>query len=744
MRNNITVSVIVVYFNTPEDIINLLSSLKKELRRISHEIIIIDNHSDIPLPDEINRAGKFTVIRNKKNLGYGAALNIGANNAKGTYLLCTNSDIIYKNNSIHSLLKKIQSDPSIGVIGPKIVDVNNRRLKTASRYPLFPKNILLFSFLSKFPPLSRIEKTYHYNSLGTEKNVSAIGGACMLFRKHVFTKLNGFDKSFFLYFEETDICKRVHEHGYKVVYYPGAVITHFVGKSSSDRSFIRHHFEKSRYEFIKKHQSRHTAIFSESIIRFLTPTFLILTGIVVFSLFLNLSNITHLMMFFGDYGRDMLVARNMLLTGTVPLLGIPSSVVWLSQGPLSIYMIALSFSIGGYEAYVPAVFFGILGSLTCIGVYKLGNELYSKQTGILAALFFASSPFVIINSRIPYHTAPIPFFAAVFFFLAYRYSIKPSRNILFFTGLFLGFLFQLELSNGVLFFLLPIYVIIFHIRLTKKIIGTVTAGFFLGIFPFILYDLTHYFVQTLGFVAWVGNRIRLFFSMSTHGGTTGQLPGAIQIISENLVRFLFPSDKTVAFVLLGVCLIVLGIHVYKRNKNSLFLFFAIFISLIGFIVHARPGMAYFPVLFPLLSVMVGYTFSLLIQKFRVGIFIFFLIVSTNAFFVQSNFYFLDVNGQRGSEISDWNYGLGVSLSEQQKVVSFLKNESEKYEIQIKPGGFLKDFSTSIDNYRYLLLISDIQTSSNGRAFFIYQNKHEIPSHERIVFSTENVFVTNNE
>lgn len=746
-NKNPILSIIYVYYNTPSEITESISSVTSTLRRrIPYEIIIVDNDSHLPVPSKLLKLQSVQYIKNKKNQGYGQGLNIGAKHAKGTYILCSNTDTIYREKAILLMLEKIKSDHTIGIIGPKMIDKSGKRLDTASKLPLFPRNFFLYTFLKRIYPFSQIEKKYHYRDIPMrERTVDAIGGASMMFRKEVFRKIGGFDKSFFLYFEETDICKRLREKGYQVVYFPKSVVTHLVGRSLQDNEKIQTYFERSRFLFIKKHQSLFFAYLSEIFIRFFTPTTFILIFIVGLSMFLNLYKISTLMMFFGDFGRDMLVAREMVLTGNIPLLGIPSSVVWLSQGPLSIYLIGVSFLIGGFSPFVPAILYGVLSSFTCLLIYHLGNKLFNKPVGIMSALIFACSPLVIVNARIPYHTAPIPFFSAIFFIALFSFVKNKTYLSLMSVGFFLGLLFQLELSNGVLFFLLVSIVYIYKIQVTKKRIGIFSGSFAVGILPFILYDLTHMFTQTAGFVAWVLNRIRLFLGLTVSGNsTTAHAPDAFHIVWDNLVRFVFPMNEEIATIFIVTSVLYLLIRsMFKkmRQGNEVFLIICLSVPFIGFIVHARPGMAYFPVVYPLLAIVIGEFFYMFYRRLRMALLLFFVLIFSNTAFILTHSYFLSVNGINGSEVDDWNYGLGVSLGEQMEVMSFLKAESEKTPIQILPGGFLTDFQTSIDNYHFLALSMGIHQSKSGREFTIYQDPSEISQNQRVIFQTEHVYVS---
>jgi 4-amino-4-deoxy-L-arabinose transferase-like glycosyltransferase len=154
------------------------------------------------------------------------------------------------------------------------------------------------------------------------------------------------------------------------------------------------------------------------------------------------------MMFFGDFGRDFLAARDMLMSGVVPLVGIPSSVVWLHQGPLSIYLIAISLWVGTFNPSAPAYLYAGFGVITTYLVFKTGSELFDRKVGILSAIFFTMSPLVLVNVRMPYHTAPIPFFSSIF--LIFLWGFLKEKKYPFLLGVSVGLLLLLELSNAVL------------------------------------------------------------------------------------------------------------------------------------------------------------------------------------------------------------------------------------------------------------------------------------------------------
>ncbi len=264
------ISIIFVYFNTPLEIVNALNSIKNSIKEYSYEVIIVDNRSPKPLPKNIENLPRTTVIHNKKNLGYGKALNQGAKLAKGKYLLLANPDLLFLKDSIALMMDKLEKDLSIGIIGPQFLDANSKVQMVGSDMPFLPRALFAFSFLNKLFPSNYFSKQYYLLDFDrkTEKEIPALCGACLMTRKSVFKEIAGFDERFFMYFEEADICFRVNKSGYKILYYPLAKVIHLIGKSSNDKNWIRNAFEKSRYEFFKKYHNIVLATMGEGILRF--------------------------------------------------------------------------------------------------------------------------------------------------------------------------------------------------------------------------------------------------------------------------------------------------------------------------------------------------------------------------------------------------------------------------------------------------------------------------------------------
>jgi len=206
---------------------------------------------------------------------------------------------------------------------------------------------------------------------------------------------------------------------------------------------------------------------------------------------LRLVNLTSWTPFFGDQGWFYMSAKNALLTGIFPALGITASITWLHQGPLYTYLIIPGLALSNFHPISGIIFNVILSSVSIPLLYYLCLSLFSRKVAVISALIYAFSPLAIVYSRIAYHTTLIPAFLIIFSLLFYK-------NKYLLSGLFLGFLYQLHLLT---FIFWPFVAIIFYRRRYFSI--KFILGFILGIIPFLLAGL----IPTFGIFAWLITRL---------------------------------------------------------------------------------------------------------------------------------------------------------------------------------------------------------------------------------------------
>jgi GT2 family glycosyltransferase len=709
-----TISIIIVHYYVEEAIFASLEALYTSKITTPYEVIVIDNGSDSGFEKLLKK--KFpTVIYRKteKNVGFGAANNIGAKIARGRYFFFLNPDTIIDPGSLAILYSYLEKNKSAAIAAPLLYHPTGELFKHQGVKLLTPVRALFStSILHRFFPHNSISNNYWMEGWNKKKNreVDIVPGTAFMIREEVFKQARCFDEKFFLYFEEFDLCRTVKQLGWISVMVAGTKVVHFWGISTKTRDDINEIFTSSQEYYFRKQYGVILSKILSLLLTFNKYSFLLLVTLAI-GLFLRIYRINELFMLIGDFGWFYLSALDMITTGIIPLVSIPSSVVWLHQGPLATYLIAFSLWISRLNPIAPALFFSLLDVVTIYFVFLLGKKIANSNVGVGAALLYATSPLVLITVRMPYHTSPIPFFVTSVMVLTI--TVLQKNKYFFWLFLFTGLLLQLELSNAII---LGIFLILFLTYRNKIIL--------LGILPFILYDVTHHFIQTLGFPLWVINRIRLFLGLTTSGNaTTGNVPSVLLSIWEHIARELFPFSEIIVMILMTLSIIAIGIT-YLRNRKTTFqnkpfvlLLLWLIVPLLSFIIHTAPGDAYFPFLFPAFVLVVAYGIGVLSKNRLSRLLIITAFISLlNAYYTLSQDYFL--YSQSGIHtLSPGGYSFGPAFSFQEDVASAIAKDTPKNPITVAVGGGLKTFKTGGDQFRYLLRAKGIKITPNSKNIY---------------------------
>lgn len=221
------ISVIVLNFRSPQPTVECVLALLEQSAVDQMEVIVVDNHSE---DDSIgvlrNRLGGFErvrIIESSRNGGFGRGCNLGIHHARGRFLLINNPDKRLQKDGVEKLMEKMKSDPSIGILAPKLLHGDGTRRHSARAYPRPIDVVIKRTFLRHLFP-KRLE---HYLQLrenpDNERETDWIVGGVFTIRRELFRELQGFDDRFFLFFEDTDLCRRCRELKRRIVYYPHVV-----------------------------------------------------------------------------------------------------------------------------------------------------------------------------------------------------------------------------------------------------------------------------------------------------------------------------------------------------------------------------------------------------------------------------------------------------------------------------------------------------------------------------------------
>lgn len=244
------ISVIIVTYNSEAAIKNCLSSVFSSSAET--EAIIVDNNSGDKTIGLVEQFPKARLIRNKRNLGFGRANNVAARAASGDFLFFLNPDCVVEDTTIGKLANYLEKNKDVAVVGPKLLNSNGSIQREIANFPNFLSQIFILLRLHRIG----VFQNFVYRELDYDKTQESehLMGAALLVRREVFENVGGFDENFFLWFEETDLLKRIKDLGYRIVYYPEARVTHLVGQSTRQLDFFEKQtiWNKSLLYYFKK------------------------------------------------------------------------------------------------------------------------------------------------------------------------------------------------------------------------------------------------------------------------------------------------------------------------------------------------------------------------------------------------------------------------------------------------------------------------------------------------------------
>jgi GT2 family glycosyltransferase len=229
------ISISLVTYNNSKVIEKCINSIFNITNNIDFEIIIIDNNSsDNTVKIIKNNFKNVKLIKNDKNIGFGAAHNIAIKLGKGKYHLVINPDIIFTENIIEKLINFMEENSDVGLVSPKIVFPDGTIQYLCKRSPcLFDLCIRRFtpgfiqSLFKKRIDYFEMRET-GYNKI---MDVPYLSGSFMLFRRSILEEISGFDERFYMYAEDADITQRAAEIS-RTVFYPYTSVIHLWERGS--------------------------------------------------------------------------------------------------------------------------------------------------------------------------------------------------------------------------------------------------------------------------------------------------------------------------------------------------------------------------------------------------------------------------------------------------------------------------------------------------------------------------------
>lgn len=227
---------VVINYNTRDDLRACLFSAQDKLP--GFPVVVVDNGSTDGSREMVERDfPQVRLVKNRGNLGYASACNLGIRMTKEPYVFILNSDVEFPAGGLEVLLDFMDDHPEVAALGPLVLNPDGSRQMSCRRFPTLWESVV-HGFLGEIWPDNPLTRRYQLKDLPPDRprEVDWVSGAAMLLRREAVERVGGFDEAYFMYVEDVDLCWRLRQAGYRVYFHPGFRAIHKIGSSSSQRS----------------------------------------------------------------------------------------------------------------------------------------------------------------------------------------------------------------------------------------------------------------------------------------------------------------------------------------------------------------------------------------------------------------------------------------------------------------------------------------------------------------------------
>ena len=260
--SGIDLSIIIVTFNSADSVTECIESIGEWTNDLNYEIIVVDNNSTDDTLNVLSGIQDIQIIPKINNFGFAIACNTGAATAQGRIVLFLNPDVYLEANSLKSAVDYLNKNKEVGVVGCRLLYPGGAPQQS------FFKDHSLLGLISRYTKIYNLlprnrwtEPFFYFYPVDSTQPVEVdwVLGANLFIRANVLKDLGGFDEGYFMYCEDTDLCLKVKERGYKVIGLPFIITHRFAGSSvkvlekrivysrNSINRYMRSHFSTIQY-----------------------------------------------------------------------------------------------------------------------------------------------------------------------------------------------------------------------------------------------------------------------------------------------------------------------------------------------------------------------------------------------------------------------------------------------------------------------------------------------------------------
>jgi len=227
-------AVCIVNYNTCEDLKTCVETI---LLDSPSEIVVVDNASSDGSAEMVKAAfPRVLLIANDSNVGYGAAANQGIRSCASKYVLLLNSDTRILHGSLRAISEYLDLNSQVAIVGPRLINVDGTLQPSCHPFPSAFTAVLEYTPLGELIRYIPVLRNYYLPAWPhtSARVVPWLKGAALGIRRGAFEALGGFDGSFFMYFEEVDLCYRLTAAGWQIHFAPITTVAH-IGEASTSQ-----------------------------------------------------------------------------------------------------------------------------------------------------------------------------------------------------------------------------------------------------------------------------------------------------------------------------------------------------------------------------------------------------------------------------------------------------------------------------------------------------------------------------
>lgn len=340
-------------------------------------------------------------------------------------------------------------------------------------------------------------------------------------------------------------------------------------------------------------------------IKLLNNKYMPIVFIIILSLAIRLYALSDLMPFIGDQAWFYISAQDALDSGRIPLVGITASRTWLHQGAFWTYMLMPILKISSHPAW-PGYVTALLGVMTVGIFYYVLKDMSNKKSALIGALFYATSPLIIISDRMPYHTSFTPLLTIGIVYALWKIMKRSQRYWIVLVAL-LAIMQNINLAGFPVVYCIFLFFVIGRMcgdpwasSIKKKIVLQACLVWLLFMMPFFIYDMRHGMYQTMWFYVWI--IVEPFRALFVHR-TTDYIP-ILRFMSQTIQRLIFLPSLPISIGLFGSALVVALNRIFSTRittYDSLTYITIWLIAMLGIVIAGKtPSDAYVYTLFPLI------------------------------------------------------------------------------------------------------------------------------------------------